>query len=203
MRYSSSHIEQSWRNWHTRTFEGRVREGTGSSPVDCTKRKVASAAFFIFSVYSVARFRHWTWKIREPFYDTNYPMKKWTEIPPPAYSNIKRVERRVRKNMYNQYTTQQICLMNRIRQLWGQHVYWTRFFIISTAADLDDPEPVTQRLLRNPKDFAAWLAPFYGTKAATMFEELFTEHLLIAAELVNAAKKRRNRQGEWRKRALV
>lgn len=90
--------------------------------------------------------------------------------------------------MYNQYTTQQICLMNRIRQLWGQHVYWTRFFIISTAADLDDPEPVTQRLLRNPKDFAALLAPFYGTKAATMFEELFTEHLLIAAELVNAAK---------------
>ena len=64
----------------------------------------------------------------------------------------------------------------------------TRFFIISTAADLDDPEPVTQRLLRNPKDFAALLAPFYGTKAATMFEELFTEHLLIAAELVNAAK---------------
>ena len=27
---------RSWRNWHTRTFEGRVREGTGSSPVDRT-----------------------------------------------------------------------------------------------------------------------------------------------------------------------
>lgn len=90
--------------------------------------------------------------------------------------------------MCNQCTPQQICLMNRIRQLWGQHVYWTRFFIISTAADLDDLEPVTKRLLRNPKDFAELLTPIYGTRAAARFEDLFTQHLLIAAELVNAAK---------------
>lgn len=56
--------------------------------------------------------------------------------------------------MCNGYTKQQMCLMNRIRQLWEQHVYWTRFFIISTAADLGDLEPVTNRLLQNPKDFA-------------------------------------------------
>ena len=42
--------------------------------------------------------------------------------------------------MCNGYTKQQMCLMNRIRQLWEQHVYWTRFFIISTAADLGDLE---------------------------------------------------------------
>ena len=90
--------------------------------------------------------------------------------------------------MCNRYTQQQICLMNRIRQLWGQHVYWTRFFIISTAADLDDLEPVTKRLLQDSKDFAKLLAPVYGVRAAGRFEELFTEHLLIAADLVNAAK---------------
>lgn len=56
--------------------------------------------------------------------------------------------------MRNQYTPQQIYLMNRLRQLWGQHVYWTRFFIISAAADLGDLAPVAERLLQNPKDFA-------------------------------------------------
>lgn len=91
--------------------------------------------------------------------------------------------------MCNQYTPQQIFLMNRIRQLWGQHVYWTRFFIISTAADLDDLEPVTKRLLQNPKDFAELLTPIFGMRAAGRFEELFTRHLQIAADLVNAAKR--------------
>ena len=91
--------------------------------------------------------------------------------------------------MYNSYTRQQICLMNRIRQLWSQHVYWTRFFIIGTAADLPDLEPVTKRLLKNPKDFAKLLTPIYSVRVASRFDELFTAHLLIAADLVGAAKK--------------
>ena len=90
--------------------------------------------------------------------------------------------------MCDQYTLQQICFMNRIRQLWGQHVYWTRFFIISTAADLEDLEAVTNRLLQNPKDFAVLLTPIYGMRTAGRFEEFFTQHLLIAADLVHAAK---------------
>lgn len=90
--------------------------------------------------------------------------------------------------MRNGYTQQQICLMNQLRKLWSQHVYWTRFFIISTAAELGDLEPVTNRLLQNPKDFARLFATFYGMEMAGQFQELFTQHLLIAAELVNAAK---------------
>lgn len=49
--------------------------------------------------------------------------------------------------MRNGYTQKQMCFMNQIQQLWAQHVYWTRLFIISTAADLSDLEPVTNRLL--------------------------------------------------------
>ncbi len=85
------------------------------------------------------------------------------------------------------YNEQQICLMNRLRQLWTQHVYWTRFFIISTVCGLNDSDAVTARLLQNPKDFADVFAPFYGRRDAQRFEKLFTEHLMIAAEFVNAA----------------
>lgn len=80
---------------------------------------------------------------------------------------------------------------NQIKFNSATHVdlgYWTRFFIISTAANLDDLEPVTKRLLQNPKDFAGLFRPIFGTRAADRFEELFTRHLLIAADLVNAAK---------------
>lgn len=86
------------------------------------------------------------------------------------------------------YNEKQICLMNRFRQLWVQHVYWTRFFIISTVSGLEDLDVVTARLLQNPRDFADVLASFYGKKTAERFQELFTEHLLIAGDLVNAAK---------------
>ena len=88
------------------------------------------------------------------------------------------------------------------RQLWEQHVYWTRFFIISTAADLGDLDAVTQRLLRNPKDFAKVLAEFYGAMPAMEFEELLTQHLMIGGQLVNAAREHDNvkadeLRGEW------
>ena len=90
--------------------------------------------------------------------------------------------------MSNGYTQQQICLMNQLQQLWEQHVYWTRFFIVSTLANLDDLKPVTNRLLQNPKDFAQLLTPLYGKNKGCRFQELLTQHLLIAADLVNAAK---------------
>lgn len=79
-------------------------------------------------------------------------------------------------------------LSNLIRLLWEQHVYWTRLFLVSTAFSLPDTELVANRLLRNPKDFEAALKPLYGEKVAAKFSELFTNHLTIAAELVNAAK---------------
>lgn len=79
-------------------------------------------------------------------------------------------------------------LTNTFRKLWEQHVMWTRSFIISTAANLGDLSLVTQRLLRNPGDFAKEFQKYYGAKNAARFKELLTEHLTIAAQLVNQAK---------------
>lgn len=81
-----------------------------------------------------------------------------------------------------------VRITNTFRRLWMEHVMWTRSFIISTAANLGDLKPVTDRLLRNPVDFANALQQFYGTEKAKRFSDLLTEHLTIAAQLVNAAK---------------
>lgn len=86
------------------------------------------------------------------------------------------------------YTRYQVDLLNQLRLLWEQHVHWTRSFIISTAANLGDLKPVTKRLLQNPGDFGKVFQMFYDDKIVSTFVNLFTQHLLIAADLVNAAK---------------
>lgn len=82
----------------------------------------------------------------------------------------------------------QADLNNYLRLLREQHVVWTRLTIISIVFGLPDVDLVTNRLLRNPKDFEALLRPLYGDRTASRFADLFTSHLVIAAELVNAAK---------------
>lgn len=94
---------------------------------------------------------------------------------------------------YNNHTkkclsSNQLQLLNILRRLWFEHVMWTRSFIMSAAFNWGDLDAVTKRLLRNPADFASILKKLYGNKAAMEFENLFTDHLLIAAQLVKAAK---------------
>ena len=72
--------------------------------------------------------------------------------------------------------------------LWGQHVMWTRMVMLGILYDLPELEFSTARLLRNASDFANALRPFYGDDAAQRFESLFSQHITIAAELIQAAK---------------
>ena len=81
-------------------------------------------------------------------------------------------------------------IINHIRKLWSQHVYWTRFFIISTAEELSDLKYVTDRLLENPVDFGKYFKRFFGEKKANEFRKLLTEHLQTGGELVNADKEK-------------
>ena len=95
-----------------------------------------------------------------------------------------------RKNTVSgdKFSGKQVRFMNTFRELWEQHVMWTRSLIISTASNLPDLQYISNRLLRNPSDFANVLRLFYGNKKANEFKELFLNHLLIAAKLVNDAK---------------
>lgn len=82
----------------------------------------------------------------------------------------------------------EVDLKNNLRMLWEQHIAWTRMTILSMAENLPDVDLVTKRLLRNPVDFELALKPLYGDKIASKFSDLFRAHLVIASELVSAAK---------------
>ena len=75
-----------------------------------------------------------------------------------------------------------------IRQLWEDHIVWTRQFIVSAVADLPDLSVATDRLLRNQDDIGDAIKPFYGDAAGEQLSILLREHILGAAALLNAAK---------------
>jgi hypothetical protein len=75
-----------------------------------------------------------------------------------------------------------------MRKLWEDHVAWTRLYIISVAGDLPDAKLNADRLLRNQVDIGNAVADFYGRPAADKLTALLKDHILIAAELVGAAK---------------
>lgn len=85
-------------------------------------------------------------------------------------------------------TGSEVRLRDHFRLLWEQHVYWTRMVIMGIVFDLPDLEQTTNRLLRNAPDFARVFRHFYGNEIASQFESLLSEHIVIAAELVEAAK---------------
>jgi murein DD-endopeptidase MepM/ murein hydrolase activator NlpD len=79
-------------------------------------------------------------------------------------------------------------LSNKIRMLWEQHIAWTRMTIVDLVYDLPETSFAIKRLLRNPEDFARLLEPLYGKDVANNFASLLKDHLVIAADLVKAAK---------------
>jgi hypothetical protein len=75
-----------------------------------------------------------------------------------------------------------------MRQLWVDHVTWTRLFIVSFVADLPDLQATTDRLLQNQVDIGDAVKPFYGRAAGNQLTTLLEEHILTAADLLGAAK---------------
>jgi hypothetical protein len=75
-----------------------------------------------------------------------------------------------------------------MRKLWEDHVTWTRLYIVSAVAGLPDTKPTAERLLRNQTDIGDAIKPFYGDAAGERLTALLKPHILIAAELVGAAK---------------
>ena len=75
-----------------------------------------------------------------------------------------------------------------MRQLWEDHIVWTRMAIVSIVADLPDASVAVDRLLRNQGDIGNAIRPFYGDAAADELTRLLHEHIAGAADILNAAK---------------
>jgi len=75
-----------------------------------------------------------------------------------------------------------------MRKLWEDHATWTRLYIVSALAGLPDKDITAQRLLQNQADLGDAIKPFYGDEAGNQLTALLRDHILIAAELIDAAK---------------
>jgi hypothetical protein len=85
-------------------------------------------------------------------------------------------------------TRSAVALRMGMRQLWEEHIVYTRNYIVSGLAGLEDAGKVAERLLRNQDDIGNAIQPFYGEAAGKKLSALLREHILIAADIVTAAK---------------
>ena len=75
-----------------------------------------------------------------------------------------------------------------MRKLWEDHITWTRLVIIGVFEESPALDSSVQRLLQNQVDIGDAIKPFYGEEAGDQLTALLTDHILIAAEILQAAK---------------
>jgi hypothetical protein len=80
------------------------------------------------------------------------------------------------------------ALHSDMRKLWEDHVTWTRLYTVRAVAGLPDADLTERCLLKNQKDIGNAVASFYGPEAGDKLTKLLKDHILIAADLVGAAK---------------
>ena len=103
-------------------------------------------------------------------------------------------------------TQRELALHNGMRVLWQDHVTWTRLAVISLVAGSPDTEATVARLLQNQTDIGNAIKPFYGKAAGSALTAELRKHILIAADLIAAAKagddaKVAAEQARWRANA--
>ena len=75
-----------------------------------------------------------------------------------------------------------------LRKLWSDHVIWTRQYIVAAVAGTPDADAAAGRLLKNQEDIGAAIVPYYGQSAGEGLTGLLKQHIMIAVDLVAAAK---------------
>jgi hypothetical protein len=85
-------------------------------------------------------------------------------------------------------TKKQAAFHDAMRKLWEDHITWTRLAIVSFAHDLPDLPATEARLLDNQTDIGNAVKPYYGKAAGNQLTALLDEHILVAVELLQAAK---------------
>lgn len=85
-------------------------------------------------------------------------------------------------------TTSANELRTDLRKLWEDHGMYTRNVILNIVDDLPGTNEAVERLLQNQVDIGNAIKPVYGTDAGNKLTELLKEHIILAADLLKAAK---------------
>ena len=75
-----------------------------------------------------------------------------------------------------------------MRKLWSDHVIWTREYIVAAIDGSPDAKAAATRLLKNQDDIGGAVAGFYGKDAGDKLAGLLKQHIMIAVDLIAAAK---------------
>jgi hypothetical protein len=81
-----------------------------------------------------------------------------------------------------------VGLKQAVRKLWADHVIWTRLYVMAAVDDRPEADAAAGRLLKNQEDIGASVAPYYGAAAGERLTGLLKKHIMIAVDLVAAAK---------------
>jgi hypothetical protein len=85
-------------------------------------------------------------------------------------------------------TAKAVALRTDMRKLWEDHITWTRLAIISLETGAPDTDATVARLLRNQVDIGNAIKPYYGKAAGNELTKQLRAHILIAADVIAAAK---------------
>ncbi|MGA2091490.1 MAG: glycosyltransferase [Endomicrobiales bacterium] len=75
-----------------------------------------------------------------------------------------------------------------MRELWQEHVIFTRHYIISALSDLEDTSTVAERLLTNQDDIGNIFTLYYGDIAGNQLTSLLRKHVKIVFDIVKEEK---------------
>ncbi|HEY6309270.1 MAG TPA: hypothetical protein VIY52_00470 [Streptosporangiaceae bacterium] len=81
-----------------------------------------------------------------------------------------------------------LSLQLALRRLWSDHVIWTREYVVAAIANAPDAQAAAGRLLANQEHIGASIVPFYGEPAGQALTDLLKQHIMIAVDLIEAAK---------------
>ncbi len=84
-----------------------------------------------------------------------------------------------------------VQLHSDMRKLWTDHVIWTREYIVAAIDGAPDTGAAATRLLKNQDDIGNAIAAYYGRPAGDKLAALLKHHILVAVDLVKAAKEGR------------
>ena len=73
-------------------------------------------------------------------------------------------------------------------KLWSDHVFWTRDYAAAAIGGEPDQDAAAKRLLKNQEDIGNAVAQYYGKEAGDKLTKLLKDHILIAVDLIEAAK---------------